>query len=274
MLKFYPDLVEAFEESIKKPPKVKKGRQKKENADPNKPKKKYNRKPKGTELLNEVHYSKKMMNKSEVNSSKNNVSISVNKLKRKIRSVKRGNQKTLESFIAKKRRKSFKKNVDSIRGRFSKLSTHNDEVNEQNVNHLSMLNKLPDGDERSDLSDIIERITAKPMRKETVKLDNNIYRLVFDKCSTPNKHSLRKSVLLCEFQNRCSTPKSSPPVCNRKFSIDGNNSLNKINTSYFFDKLTEESDAFEMSLQHKSSVINLQCDTTVEYDYSLPDVCM
>ncbi|CAH2068716.1 unnamed protein product, partial [Iphiclides podalirius] len=46
MRRYYPDLVEAYEESVKKPAKVKKVREKKnkENQDPNKPKRKYSKK--------------------------------------------------------------------------------------------------------------------------------------------------------------------------------------------------------------------------------------
>ncbi|KAJ0181244.1 hypothetical protein K1T71_003329 [Dendrolimus kikuchii] len=272
MLKFYPELVEAFEESIKKPPKVKKGRQRKENAEPNKPKKKYNRKPKQTKSSDKINDSVKVLNKSEVNSSKNNVSISVNKLKRKMNKVKKGNQKTLESFLSKKRKKSMKNTLESIRRSFNNLSLPNDEANKENVNNLSMFNKISDDSEQSNLSDIVDRIIDKSIRKETVKVDNNVFRLVFDKYSTPRKHSLRKSILLNQFQNHCSTPKSSSCVSNLKYSTDVNNSMHKVNTSYFFDKLTDEGDAFEMSLEHKSAVINLDCDTTV--DYSLPHVCV
>ncbi|KOB75734.1 Uncharacterized protein OBRU01_06797 [Operophtera brumata] len=280
MRQYYPDLVYAYEESVKKPTKEKKarGRKKKDEQNPDKPKRKYIRKPKDVdiEILNDS------LRILELNCSKTNTSVSVSKLKRKIKkNTKKGSQKTIESFLAKKRKRSHIESMMSLRNSLKNMSLMQDIPNENSKdkenkrttdNWLSILDKTGDDENESDLSDIIERMVTKPRKTKTVKVDNKLVRLVFDNYSTPKK--LRKSILT-EIQNRCSTPKDSPrrkSVMNLK---SGTNSLNnsvisKVNTSFFFDKLTEDRDAFEMSLGHKSAVINL--DDTV--DYSLPDVCL
>ncbi|XP_075982140.1 XPG-like endonuclease isoform X2 [Anticarsia gemmatalis] len=350
MRKYYPDIVEAYEESIKKPPKEKKtrARKKKEPDNPDKPKRKYNRKPKNVaEVLQES------MKAAEPNSSVLNVSVPVNKLKRKIKNNTKKGQKTITSFIASKKRRTSKKLMQSLGQSFKNLSLHCDEdmnpvvkndylddlfdakenINVNNVpssnvpnfeldgNHyLSMLSKTDD--DGLDLSDIIDKIVKRPTETKTAKVQNNLVKLVFDKYSTPKKISNRKSILN-EVHNNCSTPNDSPiakrkfrfsmnsPVQKSNFNSTPNNSLvgkskfrfstnspihkndfevfknssirkssfnvgscnnsviGKANTSYFFDKLTEDGDAFEMSLEHKSAVV-IHLDSTV--DYSLPDV--
>lgn len=280
MRQYYPDLVHSYEESVKKPTKEKKtrGRKKKDEQNTDKPKRKYIRKPKNVdiEILND---SLKIL---ALNSSKANASVSVNKLKRKIKkNTKKGSQKTIDSFIVKKRKRSHIESMISLRNSLRNMSLMQDspkryskdkENKRTTDNWLSILGKTVDDDNESDLSDIIERMVTNPPTTKTVKLDNKLVRLVFDNYSTPKK--FRKSVLT-EIQNHCSTPKDSPrrkSVLHLKSASHSlNNSvISKVNTSFFVDKLTEDRDAFEMSLEHKSAVINL--DATV--DYSLPDVCL
>lgn len=274
MRQYYPELVHSYEESIKKPPKVKKARNNKNKDDKtDKPKRKYNRKPKNVVNIN------KSLKALELNSSKANVSVSVNKLKRKIKNTKKGSQKTIDSFIAKKRKQSLIDPLASLRRSLANMSlVQSPDINSEDKEKkltdkwLSILGKSVDDENESDLSDVIERMVTKPSTTKTVKVNSKLVRLVFDSYSTPKK--LRKSVLT-EIHNHCSTPKDSPrrkSVLNLK---SGANSLNnsvisKVNTSFFFGKLTEDRDAFELSLEHKSGIINV--DSTV--DYSLPDVCL
>lgn len=272
MRKYYPDLVETYEESIKKTPKAKKARGKKKKDDENldKPKRKYNRNPKNVEI-EKVNNSLKELNCSKA-------SVSINKLKRKIKNNNKKGQKTIDSFIAKKRKKSLTA-MASLRESFGNMSLMQNACNYNNKenksitdNWLSILGKTENDDNASDLSAIIDRMVNKPTSKKTVKVDNKLVRLVFGNYSTPKKP--RKSILT-EIQNHCSTPIESPvrkSLINRKSGLHSlNNSvIAKVNTSFFFDKLSEERDAFEISLGHKSAIINL--DSTV--DYSLPDVCL
>lgn len=346
MRQYYPELVAAYEESIKKPAKEKKtrGRKKKdeEQVKPDKPKRKYNRKPK-TAITN-LNESMKALELAEHNTSKHNVSVKVNKLKRKIKNDKKGTQKTIDSFIAKKR-KSATKLMESLRNSFRNMSIPNDasftDDKENEMPHwLSMFDKSAEEIPESDLSDIINNIISKPSTSKTVKVNNNLVKLIFN--NSPMKIESKR--VLSEIRNNCSTPNDSPvrrkpifspkmtpqnspirrnsilsrkittenspvrrnPIIStettlenslirrnsvviermktknstiRRNSVFGENfastSLNNskfsnVNTSYFFDKMTGDCDAFEMSLEHKSAVINLDCDTTMEY--SLPDV--
>lgn len=296
MRKYYPDIVEAYEESIKKPPKEKKTRTRKkkenDNSNPDKPKRKYIRKPKTIKPVDNLNASMKALElkAKETNTSALNVSVKVNKLKRKnIINTKKG-QKTLNSFIAVKKRRTSNKLMKSLRKSLKNMSltcnnmSFNDDYklldddndgnkeNKVNVNYLSFLNKAEDDTSDGDLSDIIDQIISRPTEVKTAKIDNKLVGLVFEKYSSPKKMSMRKSILT-QIHNNCSTPRDSPiRKSHFRFSTNSNNNsmIDKVNTSYFFDKLTEDCDAFEMSLEHKSAVLNL--DSTVEY--SLPNVCM
>lgn len=276
MHQHYPDLVDAYLESIKKPLKEKKtrGKKKKDEEISDKPKRKYNRKPKSIVIEN-MNESLKVL---ELNSSKANVSVSVTKLKRKIKITKKSSQKTIDSFITKKRKKSIIDPLVSLRHSFGDMSLkYSPKLNSMDKKNkvitdkwLSILCKSVDDENDSDLSDIIERMVTKPPTTKTVKVDNKLVRLVFDNYSTPRK--ARRS-MLTKIHN-CSTPKDSPrrkSILNLKSRTNSfdNSAIYKVNTSFFFDKLTEDRDAFEMSL-HNSAIINL--DDTV--DYSLPDVCL
>lgn len=290
MRQFYPEVVSTYEESIKKPPKEKKTRakQKKDTNELDKPKRKYNKKVKkaiDTELINLSGSLKNLSisKKPELNTSKLNVSVSVSKLKRKMKTRSKG-QKTIDSFIANKRRKSSKKSMQSMRKSFKNLSINFCDYSEskyqkenmENKNLLSMLGKSESHIEEIDLSDIIDNIVSSAPVTKTAKVDSNIYKLVFDKYSTPQK--IKKNILH-QIHNNCSTPKDSPKRRNsfkfipRNVSKLSNQSLSsKVNTSYFFDKLSEDRDAFEISMEykHKSAIISIDCDTTV--DYSLPEI--
>ncbi|CAH0600280.1 unnamed protein product [Chrysodeixis includens] len=293
MRKYYPQVVEAYEESIKKPPKEKKTRtrKKKENDNPDndtKPKRKYTRKPKNIKATEQLNASKTGEVKNS-NTSVLNVNVPVNKLKRKIKNNTK-KQKTLHSFIASKKRRTSKKSMQSLRQSFRKMSITCDypdlapitkdckisndldddkENKDVNKHYLSLLNSSDDEDV-SDLSDIINKIVKRSPKTKTAKVDNCLVRLVFDKYSTPKKKILRKSVL-DQVHNNCSTPNDSPIRKSRfRISNNFNNSIiSKVNTSYFFDKLTEDGDAFEMSLEQGPVA---HSDSTVEY--SLPDVCL
>lgn len=364
MRKYYPDIVEAYEESIKKPPKERKtrARKKKDNDNTDKPKRKYNRKTKNVAPVEDLNESMKTLElkNTEQNNSVLNVSVPINKLKRKIRNNNKKGQKTLTSFLASKKRRTSKKLIQSMRHSFKNISLkcpddadndnnvpnnvndylddlfdgkENIEVNEPPINlaqfdnkhYLSMLNQTDDDIDEADLSDIIDKIVARSPEVKTAKVGNNLVKLVFDKYSTPKKFNIRKSIL-SEIQNNCSTPNDSPlakskfrfsinspvqkgdfystpkgnpvkskfrfstnsPIHKSILNLSKNNSsrksnnnysvgsynnsvIGKVNTSYFFDKLTEDGDAFEMSLEHKSAVV-VHLDSTV--DYSLPDVCL
>lgn len=287
MRKYYPDIVETYEESIKKPPKEKKtrARKKKDNDNLEKPKRKYNRKPKNIEPIDIINESMKALEliTTEHNSSHLNVSVSINKLKRKIKTNTKKGQKTLTSFITNKKRRTSKNLMLSLRQSFNKNipvlcndnNTDNVAIDDncafgKMVDYYKMLNKTPEDVNESDLSDIIDKIITRPPEVKTTELNNNLVRLVFDKYSTPKKMSMRKSILTHN-HNNCSTPNDSPIRKSKfRFSTNSNNNsmIGKVNTSYFFDKLTEDCDAFEMSIEHKSGVVHL--DSTVEY--SLPDI--
>ncbi|XP_026764432.2 flap endonuclease GEN [Galleria mellonella] len=291
MRHYYPELVEVYEESIKKPVKIKKSRAKKKDKDDiEKPKRKYNKKVKkltDVEIANLSDTIKNLnvsTNVSELHSSKTNVSVCINKLKRKLKTNTKKGQKTIDSFIAKKKRKSIKKAMDSLRCSFNNMSliselntfkytktTLNEKENMNETINLLDLSNLGEDMQESDLSDLINNIvTSSPITK-TVTVENNLVKLIFDsKYSTPSK-SFRKSILR-DIQNNCSTPNDSP--IRRKSLKNSYIKKSDVNTSYFFDKLTDDRDAFEMSMEykHKSAIMCLDCDETV--DYSLPDVCL
>lgn len=304
MRHYYPELVEAYEESIKKPVKEKKTRgrkkkDKKEDVDVNKPKKKYN-----------VRVKNKMDNNRSQNSTLANVSVSVNKLKRKLKA--RKGQKTIDSFIANKRRKSNRKLESFSKMSFKTFSVNfdsliSDEVikkcseerkanipdvdsnkeNLENKHRLSMLSTIDKNDDTIDASNIVESILHRNIETKFAQFNNRIYKLVYNKNSTPKKIMSRKS--LTRVRINCSTPTESPI---RKPSLKNvtdifNRSYDKINesyknipncfvsnTSYFFDKLTDERDAFELSMDYadkqKSAVISINSNCTI--DYSLPDI--
>lgn len=291
MRQYYPEVVEAFEESIKKPPKEKKSRakKKKDSDEPEKPKRKYNKKVKKAIDTDLVNLSGSLKNLSlssklaELNTSKVNVSVSVNKLKRKLKTKSKG-QKTIDSFIENKRRKSYKKSMQSMRQSFKHMSLNNDECfepahpneNVENKHFLSMFNASESNVDEIDLSDVIDNIVTSAPVTKTAKVDSNILKLVYDKYSTPTK--LKKNILK-EIHNNCSTPKdsqmrrnSSRLFTNNISKLSNKSFTSKMNTSYFFDKLTEDRDAFEISMEykHKSAIISIDCDTTV--DYSLPEI--
>lgn len=302
MRKYYPEIVEAYEESIKKPPKEKKTRtrKKKENDNPNpeKPKRKYNRKPKTIQPIDNLNSSMKSLDlkAKETNTSALNVSVNVNRLKRKVKNNTKKGQKTLNSFIAIKKRRTSNKLMNSLRKSLKNMSLTCDvsnnmynvpfsddckflddecvsnKENKVNAHYLSLLNKTEGETSEGDISDIIDQIISRPLEVKTAKVDNKLLRLVFEKYSTPKKMSMRKSILT-QIYNNCSTPRDSPVRKSHfRFSSNSNNNsmIGKVNTSYFFDKLTEDGDAFEMSLEHKGPVV--LSDSTVEY--SLPDVCL
>ncbi|XP_059049054.1 flap endonuclease GEN isoform X2 [Achroia grisella] len=296
MRQYYSEVVESYEDSIKKPPKVKKARAKKKDKDDNeKPKRKYNKKVKkliDTDIIN-LSDAMKSLNVStkvpELNSSKTNVSVSVNKLKRKLKTNTKKGQKTIDSFITTKKRKSIKKAMHSLRRSLDNMSLItkpnefecHENINEkenrnETKNLLNLSNLSTDNIQESDLSDLIDNIVTRSPITKTATVDNNLVKLIFNtKYSTPKK-PIRKSMLK-EIHNNCSTPKDSPI---RRSSITRNpNNFNivihsDINTSYFFDKFTDERDAFEISMEykHKSAIMCLDCDQTI--DYSLPDVCL
>ncbi|XP_013193030.2 flap endonuclease GEN [Amyelois transitella] len=292
MRQYYPELVEAYEESIKKPPKTKKPRATKNKDGAEKPKRKYNRKVKKLIDVEIANLSGSLKNldltakTTEINSSKNNVSVCVNKLKRKFKSTK-GRQKTIDSFIAKKKRKSIQKAMHSLRCSLNNISINepnyflhsggsSDKENKNEIEHLLSMS-CASGDEidDSDLSNLVDKIVNRPPCTKNAKVDNNLVKLIFEsKFSTPKK--LKRNNVLKE-ANYFSTPKESPIKRNSLKLCRNISNVSvhcKANTSYFFDKLTEDRDAFEMSLEykHKSAIISLDCDTTVEY--SLPDVCL
>lgn len=290
MRQYYPSVVEVFEESIKKPPKEKKRTlKKKDDTVPDKPKRKYTKKVKklvDVEManlsgnLNKINLS----SKGDMNSCKANVSVSVNKLKRKLKTKEK--QKTIDSFIANKKRKSGKKRLQSLSYSFKNLSlkcstnddpyeiminskTDDKENKAENKHLLSTLNVSDSDFPENDLSDIIDKIVNRAPVTKTAKVENNILKLVFDKYSTPKKCRGKKSVLK-EIRNNCSTPNDSPiRRSSFRFANMSNNSLKStVNTSYFFEKWTDDRDAFELSMDLKHN--SLDCDVTV--DYSLPDV--
>ncbi|VVC97190.1 unnamed protein product [Leptidea sinapis] len=266
--KYFPDIVEVFEVSTRKPPKEKKarGRKKREenitadkNTEGNKPKRKYTRKPKTQIdlLVDDLNKSMKDLSitKTELNNSKGNVSVSINRLKRKIKDSKKG---TIVNYLTKKRRQTISKSINrSVKKVGSDELSSNDKENNKNL--LSMLDmSVPESE--SDLSDLVDNIVNTAPAFTTAKLNSNLIKLVFE-----NKMQRKKKSILHERFNNCSTPKSSP----RK-SILNVSKQNSVNTSYFFDKLGDGCDAFEMSLDYscKSAIL----DDTV--NYSLPDVVL
>lgn len=312
MRKYYPELVEAYEESIKKPVKEKKTRGRKKNdkkdvdvatVDVNKSKKKQ-----------AVRVKNKIDKNGSQNASLTNVSVCVNKLKRKLKAKK--GQKTIDGFIANKRRKSNRR-LDASSKMSSKTSpvsldslstdeavkgsnkvndnaynadVDSDEENHENKqeNRLSMLNATDNNDDTTNASDIVESILHRNIENKFAKFNNRIYKLVYEKNSTPKKTINSKCVTSSTCRN-CSTPTESPirrpsfkniaNISNRSYD-KVNESYKNIpncsvsNTSYFFDKLTDDRDAFELSMdsinKYKSAGISISRNSTI--DYSLPDV--
>ncbi|CAH2237461.1 jg12794 [Pararge aegeria aegeria] len=287
MRQYYPDLVEKYEESIKKPPKEKKtrGRKKKDNPDQfqeqnNKPKRKYHRKPKQLKdaaliNLNESLRNLNLTNK-EFNSSKSNVSVSINSLKRKIKnSTKIKNKNTIESYLQPRKKRKSSKLMQSLRNSFKNdndpfnpqyfEAADNDKENINKEKHLlSMFNMSEEDMNENDLSAIVDNIVSRAPTVTTAKVNSNFVKLIFE-----NKQLSRMSTLTQKFgQNNCSTPKNSPPKKGRHVTNASiRSSTSKANTSYFFDKLTDERDAFEISMEykHKIACINLDCDATLDY---------
>ncbi|KAI8429960.1 hypothetical protein MSG28_000421 [Choristoneura fumiferana] len=280
--RYYPDIVNAYEETIKKPVREKKsrGRKNKDSEINEKPKRKYKRKVnKSTreEVVNLLSSAKNdLTNKtSELNTSK--VHVKVIKLKRKLKkcSATKG-QKTIHSFIANKRRKSSKQ-LHCLQSSFKNLSleTNENTKNMEPPNHLlSMFKSTIDNNHDSDLSDIVDGIVTRAPLIKTAKLDENFVKLVFNKNATPRKSVFRKSALI-DLHYNSSTPRGSP--LNKSYvKLDHDDSgghLNQqVNTSYFFDKLTDDRDAFEISLDqiHTSKVLYDVCENTC--DISLPNM--
>lgn len=300
MQRYYPDLVEKYEESIKKPPKEKKSKgRKKKDQDPTgdqhvKPKRKYNRKPKQIADLAMSNLNESMKNLSvtnkDLNSSKAHVSVCVNKLKRKLKNnTKTKAKNTIESYLKpSKRRKS--KLTDTLNLSVKKTSIANNklpnkvyenlEVDKENLqsnikssqlsedkHFLSMLDSSGEDINDIDLSDIVETIVSRAPKVTTAKVNSNFVKLIFE-----NKQLNRKSLHAQRLhQNNCSTPKSSPvrKSLYRDMTASRRSSIPKVNTSYFFDKITDECDAFEMSMEYKyDSNVHLDCDMTVNYSLS------
>lgn len=230
--------------------------------------------------------------RAELNNSKANVCVKVSRLKRKLNKAKAKNQKTIESFIS-KRRKS-KKLMDSLRCTFNDIKCDNDEEFDVVTSNLpllevekkengsvtkaskSVINISDDIIHESDLSDIVDDIIQRAPITKTATVANNVMRLVFDrKFSTPKKKAFRSSVLK-EIHNNCSTPRDSPNRT-QNFTNISKTSIGIVNKSYFFEKLTEDCDAFEMSLNN-TSVNDIDSDRTENYsvpvDCSLPTVAL
>lgn len=275
-----------------------------------KPKRKYNRKVKkliDTDIVN-LSNSMNRMNVSEktndVNTSKANVSVKVNKLKRKIKNTKSINQKTIDSFIQNKRRKS-KKLIESLKYSFrdimceadvefdminnyenkkydsdkenSKATINLDDGKDNQIINkpsMSILNISEDDINESDLSDIVDKIVASGTRSKTATVDNNLVKLIFaTKTTTPRKSGFRKSILT-QIHNNCSTPRESP--VRRKsvpyqINASSNSEKSRVNTSNFFDKLTNGCDAFELSLNYDKEIAT-NSDSEQTLDYSLESV--
>ncbi|XP_047534566.1 flap endonuclease GEN [Vanessa atalanta] len=290
MRRYYPDLVEKYEESIKKPPKEKKtrGRKKKdpdsEDVDQNvKPKRKYNRKPKQVKDIAMSHLNESMKNLSltnkDLNCSKAHVSVCVNRLKRKMKnSTKTKVKNTIDSYLKPlKKRKS--KLTETLNNSVTNIAIANNSLdnilgdvdhNKENISDdkhlLSILDMSAEDVNDIDLSDIVDTIVSRAPKVTTTKVNSNLVKLIFE-----NKQINRKSIFANRLHQNCSTPKSSP-VRKRNMNISKRSSISKVNTSYFFDKITDECDAFEMSLEYKYNSVHLDCDATV--NYSLPKVCL
>ncbi|XP_052737343.1 flap endonuclease GEN [Bicyclus anynana] len=153
------------------------------------------------------------------------------------------------------------------------LNNFDASVNKENLKDnkhlLSLFDMTEDDVDENDLSAIVDDIISRAPTVTTAKVNSNFVKLIFEK-----NHLPRKSILTQRFdENNCSTPKNSPV---RKSIHDTNagrrSSIPKANTSYFFDKFTDECDAFEMSVEYKQKIacINLDSDATLEY--SLLDV--
>ncbi|XP_048005575.1 flap endonuclease GEN [Leguminivora glycinivorella] len=260
--KYYPDIVEAYEESIKKPPKENKsGRRRKNDAEEGeKPKRKYNRKVKKLNekqienLTNSIRNCDLINKTLGLNSSK--PSVKVVKLKRKLKSGSNSKgQKTLNSFIACKKRRCSKM-INSLRDSFKNMSLNCENntnmstdikggkilVKKKSNHLLNMFKSASDSVHGSDLSDIVDDIVAKAPVVKTAKLDQNVVKLVFNKHSTPRKSVFRNSALI-ELHYNCSTPQQHSNKTNTTSEINGN-------TSYFFDKFSEHRDAFELSVEN------------------------
>lgn len=278
MRRYYPNLVEQYEESIKKPPKEKKTRSRKKKEEPkdqsDKPKRKYNRKPKKLQdiamsNLNESLKNMSLSKQSDLNSSKLQVSVCVNKLKRKLKSNVKGKANTIENYLRPCKKRKSKK--DSFNHSIKNLSMKNYSMrkllegkeNLQGNLGLSIFDMSCEGQD-SDLSDIVDQIVSRPQKVTTAKVNSNFVRLIFES-------KQMKTIINQRFNRNCSTPKSSPAKSFRDMKCS--RSISKANTSHFFDKLTDERDAFEISIEYKhKSVVILDCDSTL--DYSLPDVCL
>lgn len=299
MQRYYPDLVEKYEESIKKPPKEKKSKgRKKKDQDPTgdqhvKPKRKYNRKAKQIADLSMSNLNESIknlsLNNKDLNSSKAHVSVCVNKLKRKLKNnTKTKAKNTIESYLKPiKRRKS--KLTDTLNlsvktsianNKLSNKVNENLEVDKENLqsniklsqlskdkHFLSMLDSSGEDINDIDLSDIVETIVSRAPKVTTAKVNSNFVKLIFE-----NKQLNRKSLHAQRLhQNNCSTPKSSPvrKSLYRDMTASRRSSISKVNTSYFFDKITDECDAFEMSMEYKyDRNVHLDCDMTVNYSLS------
>ncbi|XP_068628736.1 flap endonuclease GEN [Battus philenor] len=281
MGEYYPDLVRAYEESIKKPAKVKKTREKKNKENQNVSKPKRNKKKNAIDVLETVNNTLKRLSLDATGLDSNNktqVSISVNKLKRKLRNnTKKKN--TIDSYVISEKRKCGDKNVlqneqnnlvGSNRERQSPkrmLFTNKTEVNALNT-HLSFFNNTNEEVNDSDLSNIVDQIVSRAPNTKTATVNNNYVKFIFeDKMELSEKSICQKRFI----QNNCSTPISSPiKKKNMLMNVIARQSTCKANTSNFFDKLTDDGDAFEMSIEYKSSSVANLDNLTV--DYSLPDV--
>lgn len=285
MREYYPKLVEAYEESIKKPPKEKKPKatRKKNPTGKVKSRKKQIQNVNDNDLdgLNKT-FSNMSINTYNKSLNKSVVSVKVNKLKRKLRSThdKAKTQKTIDSFLP-KRRKSNKLLMRCLRNSLrnismKKLETEDQiDVNYENKENIVGTNEIKhnlstfdwscDNYNDSDLSNILDNIVSSAPVTKTAVINNKVVKLVFaNHASTPapkRKSGFRKSVL-SEIQKNSSTPKNSP-IRNKSFNISSTENLpSKINTSYFFEKLTDECDAFEMSIENKNEDY---CNMTVNY---------
>ncbi|XP_061711744.1 flap endonuclease GEN isoform X2 [Cydia pomonella] len=278
--KYYPDIVEAYEESIKKPQKEKKSRRRRKNhaEEGEKPKRKYNRKVKNLNEKQIVNLTDSIRNcdlKNKtpgLNTSK--PSVKVVKLKRKLKSCSNSNgQRTLSSFIASKKRRCSK-TLHSLRNSFKNMSLKDENdinmfmtlkdgktlVKNKSKYLLNIFKSASESVHGSDLSDIVDDIVSKAPVVKTAKLDQNMVKLVFNKHSTPRKSVVRNSGLI-QLHYNSSTPQRNINKANNTTSEVNVNT----NTSYFFDKFSEHRDAFELSLenhdfQHSISAVYEVCD--------------
>lgn len=284
MRKYYPDLVESYEESIKKPKKAKKAREKKnkENEDPKKPKRKDTKKKNNADgdVLDKIHNSLKRLSldDTQLNTSKANVSVCVNKLKRKLRSNAR-KKNTIETYVLNKKKKYSVSKVGQCSFTGDKNTVNDSDENplalplngaDAMMDNFSFFNASREDMNDSELSDIIDQIVTRAPSVKVASVNSNLVRLVFEGNKKLDRRSIVKQSLM---QNNCSTPNSSP-LGKKKKSINLSkrgsfNVASKVNTSYFFDKLTDGCDAFEMSVENMA-VKDIRGDLTV--DYSLPEV--